>query len=261
MSSHAHPLPPNSERNRGVKTILITCGPTFEPIDAVRFIGNRSSGRMGLAIAAAAMAKGWAVRVLSGPGVATSGLRGGPEGNTLAVVMEFRTTADLQALLARELAGADVLVMAAAVADYRPRAVEGVDRETVKLRRSEGGLSIELEATPDLLAECSRNRRPGQVLVGFALEPRERLVESATSKLERKGVDAIVANPLATMDSPTIEGVLVTRAGVLTPGSGGLGQRGIGEPMSKEAFAAWLMDQIEHMHAAARLLVERGAKA
>lgn len=244
-----HSLPPTNERPSARKTLLVTCGPTHEPIDAVRYIGNRSSGRMGLAIAEAARVKGWNVRLLAGPGVPVPADVKDPQGSTPVAVRQFRTTADLQALLADELPGADVLVMAAAVADYRPKPIAGLDPETGKLKRSGGPLSIELEPTPDLLAECGRNRRPGQVLIGFALEPRDRLLESAKAKLQRKNVDAIVANPLATMDSPTIEGLLVTPGVVVSPDPAGVAASG---GMSKEAFAAWLMDQIERMHEAAQ---------
>ncbi len=95
--------------------------------------------------------------------------------------------------------------MAAAVADYRPRAAPG----TTKIRRTESRLVLELEPVPDLLAACARRRRSGQILVGFALEPEDRLLDSARAKLVRKGVDAIVANPLETMESEEIRSIIV----------------------------------------------------
>src|SRR5689334_2567210 len=99
------------------RRMLITAGPTHEPIDAVRFIGNRSSGRVGAALAGEAAARGWEVTLLMGPGAVVPQAR---QDSRLEVV-RFRTAADLQGLLRERVAGADVLVMAAAVADYRPK--------------------------------------------------------------------------------------------------------------------------------------------
>ncbi len=127
--------------------------------------------------------------------------------------------------------------MAAAVADYRPKPLIGrPDAAQGKLKRSEGGLTLELEPTPDLLATTSKQRRPGQLVVGFALEPRERLMESALAKIARKGLDLIVANPLETMDAPTIEATLIGPSGVVAQTNGS---------MDKAAFADWLLDRIE----------------
>lgn len=206
--------------------LLITAGPTHEPIDAVRFIGNRSSGRLGLALADEAAGRGWAVTLLLGPTHLAP--------SRAEVHLErYRTTSDLGALLARVQAECDVLVMAAAVADYRPR----VDPEQLhtKLKRRAGAMVVELEPTEDLLAACSARRRPGQLLVGFALEPRDRLIASATEKLRRKAIDLIVANPLETMESPQIEATVLSREGILRTTDG---------PMPKEAFAPWLLDLI-----------------
>lgn len=211
---------------------MITAGPTQEPIDAVRFIGNRSSGRLGIALADHAASLGWNVRLLLGPtGLSTSDSR--------VEVVRFRTTADLERALSDHVPWCDVLVMAAAVADYRPK----VTPEALlgKQRRSAAGLTIELEATPDLLAACAKGRVPGQTFVGFALEPREQLMESARSKLQRKSLDMIVANPLETMDGPTIEATVLTKGGAehRTRGS-----------ILKEQFAPWLMGIIaEYRHA------------
>lgn len=131
--------------------------------------------------------------------------------------------------------------MAAAVADYRPK----VDPTmwNGKFRRHSTNLTLELEPTPDLLAEISLSRRPGQTLIGFALEPRDELAASAKAKLERKGVDLVVGNPLETMDSPDIEATLFARSGLQTPAP----------KMPKDAFAAWLMDRIVPMAASAKV--------
>jgi phosphopantothenoylcysteine synthetase/decarboxylase len=101
-------------------------------------------------------------------------------------------------------------------------------------------LTLRLEPTPDLLAQAAARRRPGQLLVGFALEPRDRLADSARAKLARKAIDLVVANPLETMDSPTIEASVFGR-----PGSGLESGRSTDGPIPKSAFAAWLMQLIE----------------
>jgi len=203
--------------------MLITAGPTHEPIDAVRFIGNRSSGRMGLALAGAAAADGWDVVLLLGPTGSDAAIPG-------VRTRRFRTCENLRGLLREECPGCDVLVMAAAVADYRPK----VDPAFLggKFRRQDQKLVLELEPTPDLLAEVSAARRSDQLFVGFALEPRRELLESARSKLERKGVDLVVGNPLETMDSPTIEATVLTRGGGIRPSPG---------VVPKAEFASWLV--------------------
>jgi phosphopantothenoylcysteine decarboxylase / phosphopantothenate---cysteine ligase len=219
---HDHRDAGQPERRR----LLITAGPTHEPIDAVRYLGNRSSGRLGIALADHAAAGGWLVTLLLGPTHLT------PTDSRVQTV-RFRTTADLQALLAEHLPRCDMLVMAAAVADYRPKPAGPA--HAGKLRRGDTTLTLELEPTPDLLAECSRRRSQGgggQTLVGFALEPRERLMESARSKLARKGLDFIVANPLETMDAPDIEATLLGADGSVRTTDGRI---------TKDAFASWLL--------------------
>lgn len=207
--------------------LLITAGPTHEPIDAVRFLGNRSSGRMGAAIADAACARGWPVVLLLGPTPITPS-------DTRVVLRRFRTAADLQALLRAHLTEADILIMAAAVADYRPKPNPAMAGG--KFRRSNSPLTLELEPTPDLLAEAAAHRRPDQLLVGFALEPRDELLSSAADKLTRKKVDLVVANPLETMDAPTVEATLLAADGARLDAPG---------PMPKSDFARWLLDHIE----------------
>jgi len=209
------------------RRMLITAGPTHEPIDAVRFIGNRSSGRMGTALATHAAARGWNVTLLMGPAPVTPT-------DTAIELVRFRSCADLQGLLRVHVPQADVLVMAAAVADYRPK----VDPSFFggKFRRTSENLTLELEPTPDLLAEVARTRRTDQYMVGFALEPRNELLESARNKLVRKKVDMVVGNPLETMDSPTVEAIVLTTDGSLTQTP---------HTMTKPDFALWLLALIE----------------
>jgi phosphopantothenoylcysteine decarboxylase/phosphopantothenate--cysteine ligase len=166
------------------RRVLVTAGGTREPLDGVRFLGNRSSGRMGAALAAEASARGAEVVTL----LANGSVR--PESG---VVVEVETTEELEreALLRAEWA--DVVLMAAAVADYRPAQQEDGKRE-----RS-GRWSLELEPTADVLAALATRRRPGQVLVGFAAEAGAD-VERAEAKRLRKGVDLIVLNDISRGD-------------------------------------------------------------
>jgi phosphopantothenoylcysteine decarboxylase/phosphopantothenate--cysteine ligase len=207
--------------------MLITAGPTHEPIDAVRFLGNRSSGRLGVALADEAAARGWDVTLLLGPVSRTPS-------DSRVRTLRFRTCADLETLLRQTTDTCDVLVMAAAVADYRPK----VDPAFFggKFRRKNEKLTLELEPTPDLLAQVAARRRPEQLMVGFALEPREELLTSARAKLDRKKIDLVVANPLETMDGETIEAIVLGKDGTETRTDGAI---------SKPAFAIWIMNLIE----------------
>jgi len=212
------------------RRLLITAGPTYEPIDAVRFIGNRSSGRLGSSLADHAADADWCVTLLLGPNAIL------PSDPRVKVV-RFHSCRDLEAALDEQLPIHDTLVMAAAVADYRP-ATEEINLQG-KRRRTAGDLSIHLESTPDLLAGCSQQARGNQLLVGFALEPRERLMESARRKLKKKNIDLIVANALETMDSDTIEATLLgnpdrgLETELRTPGE-----------ITKADFADWLLGQL-----------------
>lgn len=239
MDSTLHPaFAPDHAAPESPGRLLITAGPTHEPIDAVRYIGNRSSGRLGIALAEESVRRGWSCVLLLGPTPRAPA-------DTRVRVHRFRTTADLESLLLEHQPRADVLVMAAAVADFRPSAADTA--LSGKRRRTGEGLTLHLEATPDLLAGCAARRRPGQLLVGFALEPREDLVASARAKLERKSVDLVVGNPLETMDSDLIEAVVVARDGSerRTPG-------GEGRSLDKGEFAGWLLGIIESARGAGR---------
>ncbi|MEO1235209.1 MAG: phosphopantothenoylcysteine decarboxylase [Planctomycetota bacterium] len=202
--------------------ILITAGPTREPIDEVRFISNRSSGRMGIALADAAARAGHGVTLLLGPVLAPTTL-----GERIEVV-RFQTTAELEALLGEHFPQCDLLVMAAAVADYRVAGAVAGKTERKK------HLKIELEGTPDLVAGVASTKRDDQTVVAFALEEPHQLEERAVAKMKRKGVDAIVANPLVTMETDGIAGVLLTADG----------ERDEPGAMDKEAFARWLIGRI-----------------
>lgn len=208
-------------------SVLITAGPTHEPIDAVRFIGNRSSGRMGAALASSAREQGCQVILLMGP--ATVPVQPAPG----LAVERFCTCEDLRSLLARFAPTADLLIMAAAVADYRPKPNPAMSGG--KFRRSSGNLTLELEPTPDLLAEVASHRRPGQFIAGFALEPRAEMIASGRAKLARKSVDAVLANPLETMDSPLAEGTLLLADGAEENSPGRI---------PKADFARWLISAL-----------------
>ncbi len=220
------------------RNLLITAGPTHEPIDAVRFLSNRSSGRMGLAITEAALRRGHAVTLLLGPvsmeqpeAPGTPGAPGHRSDSHLAVE-RFLTTEDLRGRLARLWPRHDVLIMAAAVADYRP--VTSPDRAG-KIRRGRGNWRLELVPTPDLLAELAASARPDQTIIAFALDPAAGLIDEAKRKLYLKRAHAIVANPLETMESNDVAATLILRDGrTLTPPR---------SPCSKREFAAWLMEQ------------------
>ena len=205
---------------------LVTAGPTHEPIDAVRYFGNRSSGRMGRAIAGALASRGADVTLLAGPGVAeVPGVR----------TVRFRTANDLDGALRQQWPAHDLLVMAAAVADFRPAAPAA----SGKLRRTDARLTLELEPVPDLLAGLASLTRPGQTMVGFALELAEDLDRSARGKLVRKGLQAIVANPIETMESAEVDGHLIT--------ADGAAHRPAAGRCSKEAFADWLAGMLMPM--------------
>lgn len=164
------------------RRVLVTAGPTREPLDPVRFLSNRSSGKMGYAVAAAAAARGAQVTLVSGPTALT------PPAGTVLVPVE--TAAEMFEAVRREAALADLIVKAAAVADYTPQSVCAE-----KLKKSDAALTLELARTRDILAWLGENRRPGQVIAGFAMET-ENLLENARAKLLSKGVDLIAANSL-----------------------------------------------------------------
>ncbi len=170
----------NYEQDLVGKKILVTAGPTREPIDPVRYITNYSSGKMGYAIASSAVKRGAEVILVSGPTNLSK-----PWGvNFIDVV----TTNEMFEAVTKNFPWADITIKAAAVADYRPANIA-----QKKIKKDEGGLSIHLERNPDILKHLGSNKNKKQVLIGFAAETNE-LISNATQKINNKNLDFIVAN-------------------------------------------------------------------
>jgi len=167
------------------EVVLITAGGTREPIDPVRFLGNRSSGKMGVALAQAAVARGAKVVLVTAAGVETS---------LHCEQVPVGTAAEMKAAVLERLPEATVVVMAAAVADYRVK-----QAATQKLKKQDS-LVLELERNEDILRKIVAEKRPGTVVIGFAAET-ERVLEEGRRKLREKGVDAIVVNDVSRSDS------------------------------------------------------------
>lgn len=172
----------NRRRDLAGEVVLVTAGGTREAIDPVRFVGNRSSGKMGYALAEAAQNRGAKVVLVSGP----TALRTPARCELISVI----TADEMRDAVLSRLNEATLVIKAAAVADYRPVAVS-----EQKLKRS-GPLTLELSPTEDILAEVVQRRRPGQIVVGFAAETHDEL-ENGRAKLLKKGADAIVVNNVA----------------------------------------------------------------
>jgi phosphopantothenoylcysteine decarboxylase/phosphopantothenate--cysteine ligase len=207
------------------ETVLITAGPTYEPLDPVRFLSNRSSGRMGYALAEEARARGARVILVSGP-VALA-----PPRDCELVAVE--TAEQMHQAVLDRLSEATVFVSVAAVADYRPRVVA-----PAKLKKQAASLTLELEPTPDILEEVGR-LKGARTVVGFAAETGD-VVEHARAKLAAKNCDLIVANPVGSgaagtgFGSPQNQGWLVDATGeaVALP------------PMAKREMASRILDRV-----------------
>ncbi len=164
------------------KRVLVTAGPTVEAIDPVRFISNHSSGKMGYAIARAAMLRGAEVTLVSGPVQLEPPL--------FTDVVPVQTAAEMYEAVMSRAEGQDIIIKAAAVADYRP-----ADVSDEKVKKETGSLQIPLERTEDILQELGRRKRPDQFLCGFSMET-SNMIENSRKKLEKKNLDMIVANNL-----------------------------------------------------------------
>ena len=168
------------------KTILITAGPTRERIDAVRFITNHSSGKMGYALAEAAYKKGFRVILISG-------VTNLPKVENVEFI-QIESAADMAREVKKYAPVADFIIMAAAVADYRPKVVH-----TNKMKKTDGDLTLVLERTEDILKYLGNNKKTGQILIGFAAETDD-LIANALGKLECKNLDYIIANDVSKSD-------------------------------------------------------------
>lgn len=166
------------------KIALVSAGPTVEAIDPVRYISNRSSGKMGIAIAEALADAGAEVKLVLGPTHLSTGHAG-------VKTIPVESAAEMFSACVAEYPMADVIVMAAAVADYRPAHVADM-----KIKKGEGGMVLELEKTHDILRTLGNNKAPEQVLVGFSLETNNER-ENALKKLREKNLDMVVLNSLA----------------------------------------------------------------
>ena len=165
------------------KKVVVTAGPTMEALDPVRYITNHSSGKMGYSLARAARNAGARVVLVSG--------RTALEAPFGIEMIPVRSAQDMADAVLAESTDADVVIMAAAVADYTPK-----DTADHKLKKSDNDLYIELKRTTDILLTLGQRKRPGQVLIGFAMET-EDLLKNAAGKLEKKNADFIVANSIA----------------------------------------------------------------
>jgi phosphopantothenoylcysteine decarboxylase/phosphopantothenate--cysteine ligase len=213
------------------RRVLVTAGGTREPLDAVRYLGNRSSGRMGVAVADEAARRGADVTLILAAATASP--------SAPMRMLRAETAEQLRVATLEQSDGADVIVMAAAVADYRP--AQAVDGKRIK---DSGAWTIELQATADILAELGARRCEGQVLIGFAAEHGEGALERAHAKLERKGLDMIVMNDISRsdigFDSSLNEVVLVSSKG-----------EQLVSRRSKQACAAAILDTLGNQTAGA----------
>jgi phosphopantothenoylcysteine decarboxylase/phosphopantothenate--cysteine ligase len=225
------------------KRILVTAGPTFEDIDPVRFIGNRSSGRMGFALAAEAARRGAEVMLVAGP---TS-----IEPPAAAEVVRVRSAVEMHHAVIERAGRADVVIMAAAVADYTPAV-----REPQKVHKDGETLAITLTKTPDILGELGHRRLVdgrGPILVGFAAET-EDLIPQASAKREAKHVDLVVANDVSRPDA----GFDVETNAVTIVGPQGAETLPV---QSKASVAAAILDRVEKLLVAGTNPAKAGSHA
>jgi len=211
------------------RRVLVTAGPTYEDIDPVRYVGNRSSGRMGYAIAAEALRRGAAVTLVSGPTHLTA-----PQA---ADVVMVRSAAEMHAAVMGRAENQDVVVMSAAVADYTP-----AEKADQKMAKADAPLTITLQRTKDILGDLGKlpSRASGKpVLVGFAAETHD-VVAKATSKLQRKAADLIVANDVSRADA----GFDVETNAVSILSATGVEDVPV---QSKAAVAARILDHVERI--------------
>jgi phosphopantothenoylcysteine decarboxylase/phosphopantothenate--cysteine ligase len=213
---------PTATADLAGETVIVTAGGTREAIDPVRFIGNRSSGKMGYAVADAARLRGARVILISAPTALAA-----PAGCEIVSVV---TAEEMRSAVMARLPEATIVVMAAAVSDYR------VVRVAEQKLKRDGARTLELEPTEDILREVATQRKPGTLVIGFASET-ENVLENGRAKLERKGADAVVVNDVSScemgFDSDRNAGAFVTRDGFVEIPA-----------MTKSAMAARILDEV-----------------
>jgi phosphopantothenoylcysteine decarboxylase/phosphopantothenate--cysteine ligase len=216
------------------EVVLVTAGGTREALDPVRFLGNRSSGKMGYALAEAAQSRGAKVILISGPSALHPPVH--------CELVKITTAAEMREAVLERMTEATLIVKAAAVADYRPVNVSGQ-----KMKRS-GPITLELAPTEDILAEVARRRRPGQLIIGFAAETENRM-ENGRAKLLRKGADAIVVNDVSGdgvgIDADTNAATFLTTSTAIEM-----------PEMSKRKLADRILDEIMTLRRPRSLVVE-----
>ena len=173
----------NTSQDFKGKTILVTAGPTREALDPIRFITNRSSGKMGYAVAEAASTRGANVVLISGPTALPAPLD--------VKLVNVETAVQMRDAVFEHADQAEAVIMAAAVSDYRPR-----DVSPQKIKKEQGGLTLALKRNPDILAELGQRKSEGQILVGFSMET-ENLLDNTRKKLQKKNADLMVANDVS----------------------------------------------------------------
>ncbi len=215
--------------------VLLTAGPTREYLDAVRYLSNRSSGRMGVALARAFAAQGATVTLVAGP-CEVALPRGGEAG--IAEVVEVVSAAEMYDAVASRFAACDIFVAAAAVADYKP--AERLEGKRKKEAAGGNHWTLELVPTADILLEMGKRKGPRQTVVGFALEAHDALA-NANAKRERKRCDLIVLNSPANFGDAADTLTLLDDTGKV--------RRQINEPSKESAAAALVEEILSHRHA------------
>ena len=205
--------------------ILLTSGATQEAIDEVRYVGNRSSGKLGALLAHHACVAGHEVTLVSGSNSVL------PAAHPRLQILPYSSAANLYSVLEEQWPMHDLLIMAAAVSDYTVSS----GQQSGKMQRGEA-TTLQLEPTVDIVKTLATRSNSDQKCIAFALEEPDQLEERAKAKLQKKNVDAVIANPLRTMDSDAISAVVFSKNGKLMPPE---------QNMPKSKFARWVINHLD----------------
>ena len=213
--------------------ILLTIGATIESIDSVRYLSNWSSGKLGCCIASAAAMNGHNVTVLHGKQSLI------PAAHPRINSIPYTSSEELSNICDEQWESKDLLIMAAAVSDFIPKN----KLKNAKISRSSINQKIELSPTDDIILKLAKRKRNNQTVIGFSLAEEKKLFDISRKKLKDKDIDAIIANPLQTMNSKNINGILFTRSSTVLPPR---------ESMSKSDFTKWLISLLPEIHITAQ---------